>query len=292
VKVVRGQIGEPAGIAAVSNDDETGPEPLPMAIGRAERRLQVRAYSLWAGMLGDRQFPPVTALDPVKLADLALHGVLLDFSQSTDDPAICHIGSALAQECGPAGSIGKLSEAPAGSLLAHITDHYHEVLARRAPVGFEAEFANWRGTTTLYRGILLPFSSDDATIDHVFGVINWKELADTGIADELAHQIEGAIEPLRRLHLEPTRPDGSSADGWLADGWLEEAAPFPPGIDEDLAERLRQRDGRSWPATLAAEGGEFALVLTRRLPSGEIALLGEIPEDARLLERAARRLLG
>ena len=44
-------------------------------------------------------------------------------------------------------------------------------------------------------------------------------------------------------------------------------------------------------AELASGGSEFALLVARRLPSGEIVLLGEVPEDVALLERAARRLL-
>jgi hypothetical protein len=281
VEFVRGQTGERAETTSAHDDDETGREPLPMAIGRAERRLQVRAYSLWTGMLGERQFPPITALDLAKLADLAPHGVLLDFSKGADDPVINHIGDALAQECGPPGPVAKLSDVPDGSLLSRITDHHREILAQQAPVGFEAEFVNWRGATILYRGILLPFSSDDATIDHVFGVINWKELADTQTIDELQLQIEGAIEPLRRLRL-----DGV-ADDAVDSGWPQDAGSESPGIDETLAERLRRYD----PQDVASEGDEFALVLARRMPSGEVAFLGEVPGDASLLKRAARRLL-
>jgi hypothetical protein len=277
VEFVRGQMDDRSNAAGLSgaahDEDETGHEPLPMAIGRAERRLQVRAYSLWAGALGERQYPAVAALDTAKLADLEPYGVLLDFGPGSADPAVRRIGAKLAQECGPPGTIARLSDAPAGSLLARISDHYGDILAHQAPIGFEAEFVNWRGATILYRGILLPFSSDDATIDHVFGVINWKELADSRIADELQLQIEGTIEPLRRLRLDSAGP----AD------WSQDA----PNIDEALAERLRVRD----PQPIDAEGDEFALVFARRLPSGEVAWLGEVPGDARLLERAARRLL-
>ena len=39
-------------------------------------------------------------------------------------------------------------------------------------------------------------------------------------------------------------------------------------------------------------GQEFALVMIRRLATGEIVVLGEVPEDVALVERAARRLIG
>ena len=53
---------------------------------------------------------------------------------------------------------------------------------------------------------------------------------------------------------------------------------------------------RALPAVDFAEidpsGAEFALVLIRRTEMGEIEIVGEVPEDAVLLERAAKRLVG
>ena len=42
----------------------------------------------------------------------------------------------------------------------------------------------------------------------------------------------------------------------------------------------------------AIGGAEFALVMIRRLETGEVVILGEVPEDIPLLERAARKLVG
>ncbi|MGB3796725.1 MAG: hypothetical protein WA957_10540, partial [Alteraurantiacibacter sp.] len=74
------------------------------------------------------------------------------------------------------------------------TDHYMQIIANQAPIGFEAEFVNQRGATILYRGILLPFSSDDESIDFIYGVINWKEMADLHTADELLLEIDQALD--------------------------------------------------------------------------------------------------
>ena len=68
-----------------------------------------------------------------------------------------------------------------------------QILANQAPIGFEAEFVNQREKTILYRGILLPFSSDDETIDFIYGVINWKELADARAADELMLELDQSL---------------------------------------------------------------------------------------------------
>src|SRR3546814_4159215 len=45
----------------------------------------------------------------------------------------------------------------------------------------------------LYRGILMPFSSDDETIDFVFGVINWKEAASQAVTAEIDREVEAAL---------------------------------------------------------------------------------------------------
>jgi hypothetical protein len=60
-------------------------------------------------------------------------------------------------------------------------------------IGIEAEFVNQREATILYRGILLPFSTDGAAISRILGVINWKELADQATTDELLLQIDQAL---------------------------------------------------------------------------------------------------
>ena len=178
-----------------SADDFAHEDAPPPALGQDERRMQVRAYNFWAGLLDNRNFPAIDDLYPENLPEFGPHGVLLDFSRGIEDPEIAFLGQKLAGECGAAGlQITRLSDVPTRSLLSRITDHYMQILANQAPIGFEAEFVNQRGQTILYRGILLPFSSDDESIDFIFGVINWKELADSHTADELLLEIDQAIE--------------------------------------------------------------------------------------------------
>ena len=186
----------PADVLGVDEDVEEGiAEGPPPAIGTDERRMQVRAYNFWAGLLEDRNFPAIEDLDPTLLPDFGPNSVLLDFSTGLEDPSINFIGDVLAPECLTDGRVPKrLSEVPPRSLLSRITDHYMQILANQSPIGFEAEFVNAVGATVLYRGILLPFSSDDETIDFIFGVINWKELADSRSARELQLEIDQALD--------------------------------------------------------------------------------------------------
>lgn len=177
-----------------NHEEEVVSEPPPNPVGQDERRMQVRAYNHWASLLGDRAFPSIEDLEPDNLPDFGPYSVLLDFTGGIENPSIRFLGDKLASECGTDGEIHTLEDVPSRSLLSRITDHYMQILANQAPIGFEAEFVNQRESTILYRGILLPFSSDDDTIDFIYGVINWKELADQRTTDALLLEIDQALE--------------------------------------------------------------------------------------------------
>jgi hypothetical protein len=146
------------------------------AIGTDERRMHVRAYNYWVSLLEGRDFPSIEDLEPADVSDFAAHSVLLDFTCGRDNPAIPYVGALIRDECGLDDDMRTIAEVPSRSLLSRLTDHYMQIIANRAPVGFEAEFENQRDETICYRGILMPFSSDGDTIDFIYGVINWKNV--------------------------------------------------------------------------------------------------------------------
>src|SRR5690606_34907739 len=196
-----------------AGEDETGHEAPPAGIGTDERRMQVRAYNHWASLLEDRSFPAIDALEPGNLPDFGPYSVLLDFTAGIENPGISYLGAELAAECGISPTeLQHLDDVPARSLLSRITDHYMQILANQAPIGFEAEFVNQRGSTILYRGILLPFSSDDETIDFIYGVINWKELADQHTTDELMLEIDQALDEAEEDFPEQRELDAPMSD--------------------------------------------------------------------------------
>lgn len=163
-------------------------------VGLDERRLQLRAYEMWARLLGADDLPGIADLVPGEHPSLAPQGVLLDYTGGDGNPRIAFLGDALAAECGLASqSVSHISDLPERSLLGRIADHYFKALVSPDPIGFEAEFVNQRGQTILYRGILLPFSRDRSTIDFVFSVISWKELADQEMTEELLLELGQVI---------------------------------------------------------------------------------------------------
>jgi len=173
-----------------------------MEIGTDERRMHVRAYNYWVSLLDGRDYPSIEDLEPSDVADFATHSVLLDFTAGPENPALPYIGTAIRSEGGLPEEVRSIDEVPSRSLLSRLTDHYMQIIANRAPVGFEAEFENQRGEEIGYRGILMPFSSDGDTIDFIYGVINWKTVepkADMSIVPALPPlELESAAdeEPL------------------------------------------------------------------------------------------------
>ena len=185
----------------IAYPEDDGAVEAPPTIGQDERRMHVRAYNFWAGLLGDRLFPSVEDLSPESDDDFGPNSVLLDFTNGIENPTIQFLGRSLRDECGIDSSITAVADVPARSLLSRITDHYLQIIANQSPIGFEAEFINQRGVTIMYRGILLPFSTDDETIDFIYGVINWKEIATDVVQREIEDEVSGAMlsAPVRKL---------------------------------------------------------------------------------------------
>ncbi len=188
-----------------------------------------------------------TTSSPNSLPDFGPYSVLLDFSRGIENPASSISATSWRVECdGADGAIERSPTCRRARCCRRITDHYMQILANQAPIGFEAEFVNQRGATILYRGILLPFSSDDDTIDFIYGVINWKRLADQQTADELLLEIDQALDedpetPTPRPRSlaastarVPTRPLTDWADGPAAD--LDDSfTPSAPESDDDAS---------------------------------------------------------
>lgn len=220
---------------------DSGHDTHRLSIGTDERRMHVRAYNHWVSLLHGRAYPSIEDLDPGNIADFGPHSVLLDFSKGIEDPAIRYLGASLREECGVTSDITHVGEVPSRSLLSRLTDHYLQIIANRAPIGFEAEFVGQRGHNTLYRGILMPFSSDADTIDFIYGVINWKELVDA----ETQAKLEREVEEARRTAPAPVTAAPVWADGPSGGFGESVAVVAEPALDtvelestDTLADRL------------------------------------------------------
>jgi hypothetical protein len=283
-----------------------------MEIGTDERRMHVRAYNYWVSLLDGRDYPSIEDLDPASITDFGPHSVLLDFTAGRDNPATPYIGAAIRAECDLGDDIARIDQVPSRSLLSRLTDHYLQIIANRAPIGFEAEFVNQRAENICYRGILMPFSSDGDTIDFIYGVINWKNTGDAVAEQQI---IAPALPP---LELEPEEVEEALEDEEPEPGShiasefrVPERAPEPPAeepvfqaedaiaaeedeeeeiaLDDDagLADRLwaaresaevcKQADGRSRAALYRALDMAYDFAVAARRVPDEYA---EILDDA------------
>ncbi|MES2147586.1 MAG: hypothetical protein V4491_07030 [Pseudomonadota bacterium] len=254
------------------------------AIGTDERRMHVRAYNYWVSLLEGRDFPSIEDLEPGDLNDFSGNSVLLDFTCGRDNPAIPYIGGAIRDECGLDDDTRMISDVPSRSLLSRLTDHYMQIIANRAPVGFEAEFVNQRSQNICYRGILMPFSSDGESIDFIYGVINWKkedgefagssEMLEAPLFEPQA-EIERALEelnaaPLSAAELQPDSEDVVTPvgdDAGLADLLCAARA---------TAEAVKAGEGRTRAALYQALSLAYDFALTaRRNPEDFAELLAD-----------------
>lgn len=281
---------------------DTGNDPTEGGVGEAtidigtdERRMHVRAYNHWVSLLKGRHYPSVSDLDPSAAADFSAHGVLLDFTSGIDDPTITYLGAALRDECALDRNITRISEVPPRSLLSRLTHHYLQIIANQAPIGFEAEFVSTRGHNTMYRGILTPFSSDGATIDFIYGVINWKELVGIVEQAKLDAELLAAVRSVPKSATPAPAPAPVWADGPSAAGGagFEAEADL---IEASSGSALRAHDAlldrapiASITLNVAADAGELVVLLGRTGEGGVIDVLGAI-DDPALVAQAATAL--
>lgn len=233
------------GLLSGSHDQDDGAIDAPPSVGVDERRMQVRAYNYWASLLHDRAYPSVEDLD-LESADFGPHSVLLDFTQGIDNPGLSFVGETLRAESQIDEDVHYISQIPGRSLLSRLTDHYLQIIANRAPIGFEAEFVNDRGVTIMYRGILLPFSSDDDTIDFIMGVINWKEGVPADQEEELQLSVEQALRSAAPLTAPvpvwADGPDSEHIDADVAGGTSADATPGFAALDDAADEDMLPAD--------------------------------------------------
>jgi hypothetical protein len=177
-------------------------------------------------LLDGRDYPSIEDLEPSDVADFATHSVLLDFTAGPENPALPYIGTEIRAEGGLPEEVSSIDDVPSRSLLSRLTDHYMQIIANRAPVGFEAEFENQRGDEICYRGILMPFSSDGDTIDFIYGVINWKTVGEMSAADPFASPADEPVATVAAIE--------SDVDVPMIEPETETAEVELAGIADDL----------------------------------------------------------
>jgi hypothetical protein len=110
----------------------------------------------------------------------------------------------------------------------------------------------------MYRGILMPFSSDDDNIDFIYGVINWKEVADEAETNAIISEVEQALQTTPVRHDRPVNvwADGPSGVAPVVAPGFDAMAPHD--ADESIAEFEPDGSKTLWDWLAARETADAA----------------------------------
>jgi hypothetical protein len=260
----------------------TGADPA-MLFGR-ERRLHARAYDYWVSLLRGRRMPAIADMEPGQLDAFAGQSVLIELDAVSAEPAIAFLGRELRDEAEIAPARPTLTDIPSGTMLAELLRRFPDIVAYRAPVGFEAEFTGRGGVPLLHRGILLPFADEQGRLSAVYGVVSWKAVAAVDAAPDIAAAVASAFNS------RPVRPVTSIwGDG---PGAAVKDQPKPvetPPLDRRLAAArtwaaLAETDRTRSSASLhAALGAAYDLALEARRNPAVFAASAGVPATTRAI---------
>ena len=157
-----------------------------LGTGMDERRLHLRAHDRWlAARQAANGCPTLSALLGARADDFAPHCLILDFGPAGTAPRLRQVGHRLRSAFG--------SRMAGQALLDRLAAQYGLIVESQTPVGFEAELANGRGGSTLYRGILMPVVDETGAITTLYGVITSKDIADNDATITLALEVDAAL---------------------------------------------------------------------------------------------------
>lgn len=255
-----------------------GSEGVMKAIGADDRRMHVRAYNFWLSVLNGHKIPLVSDFDPAAIADFGQHSFLLDFRENPHNPKISFLGYALRELDKLTYHVNHISDAPEGSLIAHMATapHFAAVIEQKGPVGFEADFENYLGQSLIYRGIFMPFSSDGEHIDHLYGVVNWKILSED--------KSKAKSSLLQTVASELSAVDSHKASGEKADHFA-----IPMMKSSDSLASLKKAPAKAI-VDLGPVGKDFVLLLGRREKDDQIGIVAMVEKDDEGLKALLKKL--
>lgn len=139
------------------------------SLGKSERRSSLRLYKHWDAARNGASLPKLPDFDLTLLQELGASCFLIVTEPGDGAPSFRYFGRNLAAEIGRDLTGRAISDAPASSLLSRVLGHYVEAMQQHKPVGINGRFEAAPGKHLLYRGILLPFSSQAGQVNAILG---------------------------------------------------------------------------------------------------------------------------
>jgi hypothetical protein len=218
--------------------------------------MNTRLMNYWTTLREGEPYALITKFNVEAVPGFGPHAFMLDLSHDLEDPLVRYLGQKLSAECGKNVTGRKLSEVPPDSLLARVAQHYRRVLGNKKPSELEAEYTDDANRTTLYRGIMLPFTVDGKNIDYIVGAVTSKTL-------EAAQPPAAASDPVENDTLESGPAQSQDARGLLTlvEAEVAPKGPQPRNLDslnrslqecQALVRRIDAAESRSHKALYAA----------------------------------------
>lgn len=223
-----------------------------------DRRLYVRAMRHWEDLREDHPLPAIESLDFATDPDFETHSLLLDLTMGRNRMTAMHIGDELAARSGLEPGMSGLPDRGGNILIDTILGHVPDSVANCAAVGFEAETRIDENRELMFRGVILPLSSDGDTADFLWAIASWKErevlrdAARVRISDNVLQGVEDtggilAVKPgpdRKRgpMEVRPPKDRRSAARAAPAPAPTPAATTAPKPAPKPATARTRPRD--------------------------------------------------
>ena len=183
------------------------------SIDASERQKHADVLNYWLSIRGDKEFPPLHDLDPLKISEAGPCSVLLELISGGHDAEIRHLGEGLRGEGWPE----QIMFAANPSILASIAKKLPIVAISRDFLAFEDQYSTADGTTRCW-ATLLPLSGGGAWVDYVYALVSFETVPAKGakakavqkpakqvetFADEVEETVEAVAAELEAAEMPP-----------------------------------------------------------------------------------------
>ena len=143
-----------------------------MAHSGQEQRLTFRLLSYWNRIRAERSMPSLADVNVSEITEIWHFTFIIDMLNA-DGPSFQYFGSGLSSVFGEDYTGRLLEESLQDMVLDNTIGFYGKVLESKEPALEAASFYS-EGDEVRYRSMIVPLSSDDETIDYLFGTTNYK----------------------------------------------------------------------------------------------------------------------
>lgn len=146
----------------------------PLKTTGQERRITFRLLSYWNRIRADREMPSLGDLNVEEIGEIWHFSFVIDLRKGLNEARFHFFGPELVNifETNHTDSFCR-DALEQDTKLENTIGFYPKVVERRTPVSESSEFF-LENKEVRYRSLIVPFSSDGATIDYLMGTTNYK----------------------------------------------------------------------------------------------------------------------